>query len=60
MTGLEFARGARALQPGLQVALHTGEGIARTELERAGVAALVREPIEPPELLAVLRRHLPT
>lgn len=60
MTGLEFARAARALRPGLDVVLYTGygAGIAGTELERAGVVALLRKPIEPPELLAVLRSHL--
>jgi PAS domain S-box-containing protein len=60
MTGLEFARAARALHPGLHVVLYTGygAGIAATELERAGVVALLRKPIEPPELLAVLRGHL--
>jgi len=58
MTGLEFARRARELCPGLQVVLYTGygEGIAPAELERAGVAALMRKPIEPSDLLAVLRR----
>jgi nitrogen-specific signal transduction histidine kinase len=60
MTGLEFARRARELCRGLQVVLYTGygEGIAPIELERAGVAALMRKPIEPSDLLAVLRRSL--
>jgi PAS domain S-box-containing protein len=60
MTGLEFARSARALRPGLPVVLYTGygEGVAQAELDRAGVAALVRKPIEPAELLRVLREHL--
>jgi CheY-like chemotaxis protein len=60
MTGLEFARAARALRPGLRIVLYTGygEGIAPAELERAGVAAFLRKPIEPSELQAVLKRHL--
>ncbi len=60
MSGLEFARAARAVRPGLQIVLYTGygQGIAPAELESAGVAALLRKPIEPPELVAVLSRHL--
>ena len=60
MTGLEFARAAREIRPGLQIVLYTGygEGIGPSDLERAGVAALVHKPIEPSDLLAVLGRCL--
>jgi PAS domain S-box-containing protein len=57
MTGLEFACAARSLRPDLDVVLYTGygDGLAQSELERAGVRAVVRKPIEPLELLSVLR-----
>jgi PAS domain S-box-containing protein len=60
ITGLEFAHSARELRPGLHIVLYTGYGqaISPTELEQAGIAALVRKPVEPSELLAVLRKHL--
>jgi len=60
MTGLEFARAARTLRPRLRVVLYTGysEGITSSDLERAGVVALVRKPIEPSELLSVLTKEL--
>jgi PAS domain S-box-containing protein len=61
MTGLEFARAARALRPGLQVVLYTGYGetIAPAEIERAGIVALVRKPVVPSELLALVAARLP-
>jgi len=60
MTGIELARAARALRPGLPIVLYTGygEGVARAEIDTAGVAGLARKPIEPSELLALLARHL--
>jgi PAS domain S-box-containing protein len=60
MTGLELARELHGSRPGLPVVLYTGydAGITATEIERAGIATLVRKPIEPSELLAVLRAHL--
>ncbi|HET9764817.1 MAG TPA: PAS domain S-box protein [Casimicrobiaceae bacterium] len=60
MTGLDFARAARALCPALPFVLYTGygEGITSIDLERAGIAALVRKPIEPSELLAVIGEQL--
>jgi PAS domain S-box-containing protein len=61
MTGLELARAAHAQRPGLPILLYTGysQGIAATELERAGVVALLRKPIEPSTLLALLGERLP-
>jgi CheY-like chemotaxis protein len=60
MTGLELARELHASRPGLPVILYTGyeAGITASEIETAGVTTLVRKPIEPTELLAVLRAHL--
>ena len=60
MTGLELARELHGSRPGLPVVLYTGyeAGITAEEIERAGIAALVRKPIEPSELLRVLRGHL--
>ncbi len=60
MTGLELAREVRKARPGLPVVVYTGfrDGIASADVESAGVTALVRKPIEPSELLAVLRKHL--
>ncbi len=60
MTGIELARAARALRPGLQVILYTGygEGVAPAEIEASGIAGLAGKPIEPSELLALLARHL--
>jgi PAS domain S-box-containing protein len=61
MTGLEFARAARARRPDVPIVLYTGygEGLTNADLERVGVVALLRKPIEEPELLATLRKHLP-
>jgi len=61
MTGIEFARAAHALRPGLPVALYTGYGdtIAPSELERAGIVALVRKPVVPTDLLALVASRLP-
>jgi nitrogen-specific signal transduction histidine kinase len=62
MTGLELARELHASRPGLPVVLYTGysDGITVSEVERAGVVALVRKPIDPPALLTVLGKHLTT
>ena len=61
MTGMEFARAARALRAALPIVLYTGydEGLTPANVARVGVAALVRKPIEPSLLLAVLEKHLP-
>jgi PAS domain S-box-containing protein len=60
MTGIEFARAARAMGAALPIVLYTGydDGLTPANVERAGVAALVRKPIEPSVLLAVLEKHL--
>ncbi|HEX2198697.1 MAG TPA: PAS domain S-box protein [Burkholderiales bacterium] len=59
-TGLELARQIRAIRPGIPVILYTGYGedIVEAELAAAGVRALARKPVEPAELLALLKTHL--
>jgi CheY-like chemotaxis protein len=60
MTGIEFARAMREICAALPVVLYTGydEGLAPATIERAGVVALVRKPIEPHLLVAVLEKYL--
>jgi PAS domain S-box-containing protein len=61
LTGLELAREISRLSPGLPVILYTGYGedLSPEDLRAAGVAHLVRKPIEParffPLLAALLR-----
>ncbi|HSC00533.1 MAG TPA: PAS domain S-box protein, partial [Burkholderiaceae bacterium] len=61
MTGLQLAQHATAARPTLPVLLYTGE--PETEetaaLHRHGVRALLRKPIEPQALRALLQRWLP-
>jgi PAS domain S-box-containing protein len=61
MTGLELARELVAIRPGLPVILYTGyaDGVIDAQIEAAAVRALVRKPVEPAQLLALLRAHLP-
>jgi len=60
MTGIEFARAVRAIRAALPIVLYTGydEGLAPATVERAGIVALVRKPIEPHHLVAVLEEYL--
>jgi PAS domain S-box-containing protein len=60
MTGLALSREATRLRPGMPVLLCTGfgEDISAADLAAAGVRALVRKPVEPGDLYALLRRHL--
>jgi PAS domain S-box-containing protein len=62
LTGLQLAGELLAARPDLPVVLYTGysENITGEQLERAGVRAIVKKPIDPPALLAILRRHLST
>jgi PAS domain S-box-containing protein len=61
LTGLELARVLARLRPGVPVVLYTGYGedLAAGQLEAAGVRALVKKPVDPAELLALLKTHLP-
>jgi two-component system, cell cycle sensor histidine kinase and response regulator CckA len=56
MTGLQLAQALRASRPDLPVILYTGyaEGLARSELEGAGIRAVLRKPVEPGALEAAL------
>jgi CheY-like chemotaxis protein len=60
MTGLDLAHACRAVPGAPRVVLYTGyaEKLAKDALDAAGVAALVRKPIEPGALHAALRAHL--
>ena len=60
MTGLELAQRLTTERPELPVILCTGfsEDIGSDELSRHGVAALLKKPIEPASLVALLRSHL--
>jgi CheY-like chemotaxis protein len=60
LTGLELARHIRGLRPQTPVILYTGYGeeISDAELAAAGIRALARKPVEPAELLALVRTHL--
>jgi CheY-like chemotaxis protein len=57
MTGLELARELLAIRPGLPVVLYTGyaDGVMDAQVEAAGVRALLKKPVEPAQLLALLR-----
>ena len=61
MTGLELAQRLTTDRPELPVVLYTGysEDIGPGELRRHGVAALLKKPVEPASLVALLRSHLP-
>jgi PAS domain S-box-containing protein len=61
LTGLELADQLLSARPNLPIILYTGysENISSEQLSRAGVRAIVKKPIDPPGLLALLRRHLP-
>ena len=61
MTGLELARELAAIRPGVPVILYTGyaDGVMDAHVEAAGVRALLKKPVEPAQLLALLRVHLP-
>jgi two-component system cell cycle sensor histidine kinase/response regulator CckA len=60
MTGVEFAAGVRSLPNAPPVAIYTGygEGLVTDDLERVGVTALLRKPIEPAALVHLLGRVL--
>jgi len=61
ITGLQLARAMTLQRPEMPVFLHTGNGedVAPDVLVSCGVAALLRKPVDPEELLALLQLHLP-
>jgi len=60
LTGLELARQIRGIRPDTPVILYTGYGeeISDAQLAASGVRALARKPVEPADLLALLKTHL--
>ena len=61
MTGLELARELAAIRPEVPVILYTGyaDGVMDAQVGAVGVRAMLRKPVEPAQLLALLRAHLP-
>jgi CheY-like chemotaxis protein len=61
MTGLQLAQALHALRPGLPVILYTGyvQGLARSELETAGIRKVLAKPVDPGALEAALSAVLP-
>jgi CheY-like chemotaxis protein len=61
ITGLELARELLAVRTGLPIILYTGfsAGVGQDDIERAGIRAMLRKPVEPDELYRLLRSHLP-
>jgi PAS domain S-box-containing protein len=62
LNGLQLAQALRAMRPELPVILYSGhgEGLARTDLEAAGVHTVLRKPVDPAALEAALRSALAT
>ena len=60
LTGLELARQISGIRPQTPVILYTGYGeeISDAQLAACGVRALARKPVEPDELLTLVRTHL--
>jgi PAS domain S-box-containing protein len=60
LTGLALAKLISRLRPGLPVILYTGyaEDLSPEQLREAGVAHLVRKPIEPAQFFPLLAAHL--
>jgi len=61
LTGIELARELARLRPGLPVILYTGyaEDLSPRELREAGIAKLMRKPIEPAQFFPLLAGLLP-
>ena len=60
MTGIQLARALRTSRIDVPVILYTGygEGLAQSELQAAGVQAVLRKPVDPAALQAALSRVL--
>ena len=61
MTGMQLARELLVIRPDLPVMLYTGfnEGFSRTDIEAAGLRAVVTKPVDPQELYGLLQTCLP-
>jgi PAS domain S-box-containing protein len=62
VTGLQLARELLEIRPTVPVILYTGfaDNLTEAQARAAGVRALIRKPVEPATLLALLRAHLPS
>ena len=62
MTGLELARELSKLQDDLPIILYSGynEGLAKLQVEQSGVSAVISKPVDPQQLLSLLKTHLRT
>ncbi|HWI15782.1 MAG TPA: ATP-binding protein, partial [Burkholderiales bacterium] len=61
MTGLHLAHELMKMRPGLPVILYTGlnDGLARADVDQAGLKAVVTKPVDPHALFGLLQVHLP-
>jgi PAS domain S-box-containing protein len=62
ITGLQLARELLEIRPTVPVILYTGyaDSLTEAQAQAAGVRALIRKPVEPAALLALLKAHLPS
>jgi PAS domain S-box-containing protein len=62
VTGLQLARELLEIRPTVPVILYTGyaDNLTEAQAQAAGVRALIRKPVEPAALLALLKAHLPS
>jgi CheY-like chemotaxis protein len=62
VTGLQLARELLEIRPTVPVILYTGfaDNLTEAQARAAGVRALIRKPVEPAVLLALLKAHLPS
>jgi PAS domain S-box-containing protein len=62
VTGLQLARELLEIRPTVPVILYTGyaDNLTEAQAHAAGVRALIRKPVEPAALLALLKAHLPS
>jgi PAS domain S-box-containing protein len=62
ITGLQLARELLEIRPTVPVILYTGyaDDLTEAQAHAAGVRALIRKPVEPAALLALLKAHLPS
>ncbi|MGH8695889.1 MAG: PAS domain S-box protein, partial [Burkholderiales bacterium] len=62
VTGLQLARELLEIRPTVPVILYTGyaDDLTEAQAHAAGVRALIRKPVEPAALLALLEAHLPS
>ncbi len=61
MTGLDLARALKTSRPALPIILYTGyaDGLSNAQARVAGLAGVLRKPVAPRDLLALLHTHLP-